>query len=347
MSGDESTVLGQVEEYVENGQTVVETRWFVWDRETGRRTLFDLESESFFIRPPTAISRNGNVIVGEISPSGNPARTVAARWTETTGVEALGILPGRNVSYTSDVSADGEVAIGTSDDTVGTAGAAIIWDEHFGVRELRQVLVDEYEMSLSADINLERGRDISGDRKSLVTEYSIGFGGGSHLIKLDWPVGPPTDNGDMNFDEVVDATDVDLQMEAIRQYPKATFHDLDFSGQVNGDDLTHLIKNTLNTWFGDANLDGEFNTADLVDIFQAGEYEDNIAGNSGWAEGDWDADGDFTTSDLTVAFQDGGFEQGPRAAVAAVPEPSAAWLMLGGIWAMMVKRSCRAGGQRR
>ena len=56
---------------------------------------------------------------------------------------------------------------------------------------------------------------------------------------------------------------------------------------------------------GDANRDGVFNSTDLVQVFQAGEYEDGIAGNSTWEEGDWDNDQEFTTTDLVVAFQAG------------------------------------------
>ena len=54
---------------------------------------------------------------------------------------------------------------------------------------------------------------------------------------------------------------------------------------------------------GDANGDGIFNSSDLVLVFQAGEYEDAVAGNSTFAEGDWNGDGDFTTADLVLAFQ--------------------------------------------
>ena len=56
---------------------------------------------------------------------------------------------------------------------------------------------------------------------------------------------------------------------------------------------------------GDANRDGVFNSTDLVQVFQAGEYEDGIAGNSTWEDGDWDNDQEFTTTDLVVAFQAG------------------------------------------
>ncbi|MCA9216514.1 MAG: hypothetical protein KDB27_25770, partial [Planctomycetales bacterium] len=59
---------------------------------------------------------------------------------------------------------------------------------------------------------------------------------------------------------------------------------------------------------GDANLDGRFDTQDLVTVFQANEYEDGIVANSTWSEGDWTCDGDFSTSDLVAAFQAGNYE---------------------------------------
>ncbi len=67
---------------------------------------------------------------------------------------------------------------------------------------------------------------------------------------------------------------------------------------------------------GDTNLDGEFNSADLLAAFQAGEYEDTTRGNSTWAEGDWNRDGDFTTADFVYIFTWGGFRS-QQAAVAA------------------------------
>ena len=56
---------------------------------------------------------------------------------------------------------------------------------------------------------------------------------------------------------------------------------------------------------GDSNRDGVFDSSDLVLVFQAGEYEDQIQGNSTFAEGDWNGDGDFDSSDLVYAFQAG------------------------------------------
>jgi hypothetical protein len=91
---------------------------------------------------------------------------------------------------------------------------------------------------------------------------------------------------------------------------------------VNNDDLVAWVKDFKKTWVGDANLDGEFNSADFVTVFVAGEYEDSVAMNSGWAEGDWNADKEFNSSDFVAAFVDGGYEKGRRE-VTAVPEPDA------------------------
>jgi hypothetical protein len=94
------------------------------------------------------------------------------------------------------------------------------------------------------------------------------------------------------------------------------------------------VHNVLNTWIGDANLDGEFNTNDLVVVLSACQYEDAVQGNSTWVTGDWNGDKEFNTSDLVVSLADGGYEFGPRAATLAVPEPSGAvvlWLGIVGV----------------
>ena len=64
------------------------------------------------------------------------------------------------------------------------------------------------------------------------------------------------------------------------------------------------------TWIGDANLDGEFNSGDFVQVFAAGKYE--TGDFAGWEEGDFTGDWQFNGSDLVDAFVDGGYEIGPR-----------------------------------
>lgn len=60
---------------------------------------------------------------------------------------------------------------------------------------------------------------------------------------------------------------------------------------------------------GDANHDGGFDSADLVAVFQKGEYDDNIEGNSVWEDGDWNGDGEFDSADLVAAFQTGAYTE--------------------------------------
>ena len=68
---------------------------------------------------------------------------------------------------------------------------------------------------------------------------------------------------------------------------------------------------------GDANRDLQFNSLDLVEVFQAGKYEDDIPANADFSEGDWNGDREFDSSDLVLAFQVGNYEKGPYAYEAA------------------------------
>jgi hypothetical protein len=132
----------------------------------------------------------------------------------------------------------------------------------------------------------------------------------------------PSIPGDFNDDGQVNVADIDLLSAAIRSSSNDSKFDLNESGGVDMADADVLIVDILDTYYGDANLDGEFSSSDFVFTFVFGEYEDAVLGNSTWSEGDWNMDGDFNTGDLVFTFQAGGFEQGPRAAVSAVPEPA-------------------------
>ena len=137
-------------------------------------------------------------------------------------------------------------------------------------------------------------------------------------------IAKPIVRGDFNGNGVLDAADIDRLA-----IPSADLSlDLTHDGLVNNDDRKFWVHNLARTWFGDANLDGQFTTNDLVHVFQKGQYEDAIDDNSGWGAGDWNGDADFTTGDLVAAFQDGGYDQGPRPNAAAVPEPSGLSLLL-------------------
>jgi hypothetical protein len=58
---------------------------------------------------------------------------------------------------------------------------------------------------------------------------------------------------------------------------------------------------------GDANRDRNFNSSDLLVVFQKGKYETNEL--AGWSDGDWTDNARFETDDLVVALQAGTYEQ--------------------------------------
>ncbi|MCP4194447.1 MAG: tandem-95 repeat protein [Planctomycetaceae bacterium] len=113
--------------------------------------------------------------------------------------------------------------------------------------------------------------------------------------------------GDLDRSGKVNRDDINLLCRVIRNGSDEIRFDLSHDGQLDEADLTVLIEDILKTSFGDANLDGRFDSRDFVSIFQAGEYEDSTSKNSTWSEGDWNCDQDFNSADLMQAFQLGQF----------------------------------------
>jgi hypothetical protein len=126
--------------------------------------------------------------------------------------------------------------------------------------------------------------------------------------------------GDVNGDGAVDVADIDALTQAVFDNSTDLRFDVDGDQAVTADDRLYWIKEIQRTYLGDANLDNEFSSSDLVQVFAGGKYE--LDADAGWGEGDWNGDRRFGSGDLVVAFADGGYEQGPRAAVSAVPEPT-------------------------
>jgi hypothetical protein len=127
--------------------------------------------------------------------------------------------------------------------------------------------------------------------------------------------------GDLNGNELLDAGDIDSLAAAIRRGNVERMLDLNDDGSVDILDHTTWIASLRRTWPGDANLNGVFDSSDLVQVFAVGLYEVRDAVEAGWGSGDWNGDGLFSTADMVAVFQAGGYNQGPRAAASAVPEP--------------------------
>ena len=113
----------------------------------------------------------------------------------------------------------------------------------------------------------------------------------------------------------------------IRTYwlPDAAF-DMNGDGGVSAKDHRAWVRDVKRTWYGDADLDGEFDsrTSWKSSWWQVRELPQPSQLVGPKATGT--ATGIFDSNDFVIAFQDGGYEQGPRTDVAAVPEPAAAVL---------------------
>lgn len=125
--------------------------------------------------------------------------------------------------------------------------------------------------------------------------------------------------GDVNLDNILDVRDIDRLTQQIAVGSVNPQFDVNEDGVVNATDVAVWIQDIANTWTGDVNLDGEFNSRDLIEIFVAGGFESDEP--AVWSQGDWNADGLFSSSDLVAAFIDGGYDQGRRSGAIAVPEP--------------------------
>ena len=132
-----------------------------------------------------------------------------------------------------------------------------------------------------------------------------GGGGGPGIgdfgIFRDWSieidsVAAPT--GNLNFDSTIDGRDVDLMYANVGLGDP--LFDLTGDGTVDQADVDDLVKNVLNTDYGDTDTDGDVDTSDLTRAI----INFTSAGGSGkyWAQGDTDADGDVDTGDLTRAI---------------------------------------------
>jgi len=127
------------------------------------------------------VSADGTIVCGGAT---TPAGREAFRWTAAGGVEFLGDLPGGAVwSSAGAMSADGETIVGGGTSAEGSR--PFIWTRAHGMRDLRQVLTDDFGVDLTGWV-LSYVNGISGDGKVLC-------GNGVHNgVSEGWVVYLPT-----------------------------------------------------------------------------------------------------------------------------------------------------------
>jgi hypothetical protein len=112
--------------------------------------------------------------------------------------------------------------------------------------------------------------------------------------------------GDLSGDGIVNAVDINQLCAAI--HANDLIGDLNRDGTTDLQDHGYLVDRLLGTSLGDVNLDGRFDSRDLVLVFQRGLYEQNLAEDAVWESGDWNCDGRFDSADLVAAFATGRYQ---------------------------------------
>ena len=71
----------------------------------------------------------------------------------------------------------------------------------------------------------------------------------------------------------------------------------------DAEDRSVWVQDAKQTWSGDVDLNGEFNSSDLAHVFVAGAYDGGKA--AGGTEGDRKGDGIFDNGEFVIAFEEG------------------------------------------
>jgi len=143
------------------------TEAFRWTEGQGMVGLGDLPGGLFFSQADD-ISGNGHVVVGFGSSVNAPTLTrfEAFRWTQATGMVALGDLEGGQFnSRAIAVSANGRIIVGRGSSDAGTE--AFIWDEVHGMRSLRDLLTAGFGLDLTG-WSLNNALGVSADGRIIV-----------------------------------------------------------------------------------------------------------------------------------------------------------------------------------
>lgn len=217
---------------------------------------------------------------------------------------------------------DGEAI--TEEEFPGGSFEGITKNDNLFIGDLRGGINDGFTRPQSSDVIVS---EVIVYNAALTEDQINGIGEWLQLNLVGGDVGDPCD---FDGDGSLGLGDINALRGAIIAGTNDGDFDVTGDGSVDLTDLAAIVndREKLNTYFGDANLNGEFNSADFVAVFTTAKYETGQAAT--WEEGDWNADGLFNSSDFVVAFSDAGYEQGARP-VNAVPEPNAICLLLLGL----------------
>jgi hypothetical protein len=107
------------------------------------------------------VSWDGNVVVGWTNTE---LAQETFRWTPQTGMVSIGVLPGSTGGTPTAMTSDGSIIVG------GSQGPfAFIWDAANGIRDLEEVLINDYGLGAQlADWDLHYAEIMSADGNLII-----------------------------------------------------------------------------------------------------------------------------------------------------------------------------------
>jgi hypothetical protein len=102
--------------------------------------------------------------------------------------------------------------------------------------------------------------------------------------------------GDFTGDGAVDGSDIDRMYDHLRRNNQLAALDLDGNARVNRADLDFLVRQVLDTQYGDITLDGQVDAADF-NVWNTHKF---VTCGAGWSEGDLSGDGYVDGTDFNV-----------------------------------------------
>lgn len=160
---------------------------------------------------------------------------------------------------------------------------------------------DDHGQDLGSHVTL---RPESSDQYVIEVSGYFGWDTGSYILVIDELI----TFGDIDGDGELTANDIDQLNRAVNAGIVIAHFDVNQDGNVDHGDVTYLVEEFFGSTIGDVNFDGTFDSADLVQLFTAAQFQDNQFQNSSWLTGDWNGDREFDTADLVLAMQSPGFE---------------------------------------
>jgi probable HAF family extracellular repeat protein len=208
VSADGSVIVG-------TGNTASGSEVFRWTSGSGMVGLGFLRGDT--VTGGAAISADGSTIVGT---SGKPGicdefgcaladRAEAFRWSSNGGMQGLGFLAPGTYSGATAVSGDGSVIVGGAygdfDGDFQLEARLFIWDVIHGMRDLQQLLVNDYGLDLTgwSSMNVT---GISADGRTIVGNGTNPSGYAEGWIAT-LPASSAPLPGDFNDDGTVDSAD--------------------------------------------------------------------------------------------------------------------------------------------